>query len=42
MEFLDEKDQVVTMVLDNKRVDKKVHTGDYNMLKALIEKIKNQ
>lgn len=42
MEFLDEKDQVVTMVLDNKRVDKKVHTGDYNMLKALIEKIKGQ
>jgi SWI/SNF-related matrix-associated actin-dependent regulator 1 of chromatin subfamily A len=42
MELLDEKDQVVTMVLDNQKVDKKIHTGDYSMLKALIEKIKSQ
>ena len=42
MELLNEKDQVVTMVLDNQKLNKKVHTGDYNMLKALIEKIKSQ
>ena len=40
MEFLNEKDQVVTMVLDNKRVDKKVSIGDYSMLKTLIDKMR--
>jgi SNF2 family DNA or RNA helicase len=40
MELLDEKDEVVTMVLDNQRVDKKVKTADYSILKSLIDKIK--
>jgi SNF2 family DNA or RNA helicase len=42
MELLNEKDQVVSMVLDNKKVSKKVHTGDYSIIKTLIDKMKSQ
>lgn len=42
MQLLDEKEAVVTRVLDNQSVNKNVKTSDYGILKSLIEKMKNK
>lgn len=42
MELINEKGEIVSKVLDNQKLDKKVNVGDGNILKALIERIKEK
>ena len=40
MELIEEKDIIVTKILDNQKVDKNINTVYYNILRSLIEKIR--